>query len=103
MIGSKVDRKQLPIVKQNKQNDEINQTKCLINSEGHLWMDNYFDTLPAAVRRRLRNSPFNLCPACLALEVLPEVRRKHPNYSAEKALLAAIEVMEAEVRKSERR
>ena len=58
----------------------------------------YFDGMPSTVRQRLRSSPFNLCPACVVTEVLPKVRRKHPNYAREKALFAAIEIMEAEVR-----
>jgi hypothetical protein len=80
-----------------------NQTKCLINTAGHIWMEGYFDTLPVSVRRRLRTSPFNLCPACLQTEVLPKLRRKHPNYPREKLLFAAIEVMEAEVRRQLKR
>jgi hypothetical protein len=67
-----------------------NQTKYLINTEGHIWMEGYFDTLPLRVRQRLRSSPFNVCPACLVTEVLPKVLRKYPNYAREKALLVAI-------------
>jgi hypothetical protein len=79
-----------------------NQTKCLINSEGHVWMVDFFDTLPLAVRQRLRSSSFNICLACLVVEVLPTVRRQHPNWSREKLLFAAIAVMEAEVRKGKK-
>jgi len=43
-------------------------------------------------------SPFNLCPACLVTKFLPKLRRKHPNYSRQKLLCAAIEVMEAQLR-----
>jgi hypothetical protein len=75
------------------------QTFCLIATGGHLWMRHYFDGLPPTVRRRLCESPFNVCPACLATEVLPTVRRQHPNWPREKLLVAAIEVMEAQVRK----
>ena len=32
-------------------------------SEGHLWMQHYYDRFPGAVRRRLAASPFNICPA----------------------------------------
>lgn len=74
-----------------------NQTKCWIASEGHVWMESYFDTLPAAVRQRLRQSPFNLCPACLVTEFLPKVRLQQQ--SLERALLIAIAVMERELRK----
>ncbi len=78
-------------------NDEINQTKCLINTSGHEWMRGYFDTLPPRVRQRLRVSPFNLCPACLQLEVLPKVMKR--GLSREQALFTAVQVMESEVRK----
>jgi hypothetical protein len=83
-------------------NNKINQTKCLINSAGHEWMENYFDTLPARVRQRLRSSPFNLCPACLQLEVLPKVRDKQRGLSPEQALFVAVQVMESEVRKEKK-
>lgn len=79
-----------------------NQTMCLINSEGHQWMAGYFDTLPVRVRQRLRSSPYNLCPACLQTKVLPKVQSK-PNTPREKLLLAAIEIMEAEVRRGLKR
>jgi hypothetical protein len=82
-----------------KRASEINQTFCLIATGGHLWMRGYFDILPASVRRRLRESPHNLCPACLVTEVLPEVQARHPGYPREKALLAAIEAMESRCRK----
>jgi hypothetical protein len=77
--------------------DEINQTKCWIATGGHIWMRGYFDTLPLSVRRRLRDSPFNLCAACLVTEFLPLTRRRH--HSRTQALLAAVEVMEQEVRR----
>jgi hypothetical protein len=72
-----------------------NQTKCWIATAGHIWMKGYFVTLPLAVRRRLRGSPFNLCPACLVTEFLPRMERSYPR---ERALFAAIDVMEAKVR-----
>ena len=75
--------------------DQENQTRCVLSTHGSIWMKGYFDTLPLAVRRRLSESPFNLCPACLQTEFLPKVQFQH---SREKALMAAIEVMEAEVR-----
>lgn len=77
------------------------QVKCLIGDEGHVWIHCY-DALPAAVRRRLRNSPFNLCAACLEMFVLPKVRNQHSSYTREKALFAAIEMREVEVRKEEK-
>jgi hypothetical protein len=44
---------------------EGRQVKCLIASEGHLWIRGYFDRLPFRVRRRLAESAFNICPACM--------------------------------------
>ena len=41
------------------------QVTCLIASEGHLWMRDYFDRFPSVVRRRLTESAFNICPACM--------------------------------------
>jgi hypothetical protein len=87
-------------MKQRAKKNEINQTYCLIATGGHLWMRDYFDDLPLLVRRRLRVSPFNLCPACLQTEVMPKLRRQHPTYSHDKLLFAAIEVMEREVRQA---
>ena len=49
--------------------------------------------------KRLRNSPFNLCAACLEMVVLPKVKRKHPNLTREKQLFTAVEIMEEQVRK----
>jgi hypothetical protein len=85
-----------------KQNADVNQTYCLIATGGHIWMEHYFDTLSLPVRRRLRSSPFNICPACLVIEVLPKVRLQHPKWPREKLLVAAIEFMEAQVRKQVR-
>lgn len=79
--------------------DEINQTFCLIATGGHLWMRDFYDNLPVVVRQRLRSSPFNICPACLQIEVMPTVRRQHPNWTRERLLLTAVEIMEAQVRK----
>jgi hypothetical protein len=62
-------------------------------------MRGFFDTLPVAVRRRLRNSAFNVCAGCLVTIFEPKVRSEHPGYSRERALLAAIEMMESELRK----
>jgi hypothetical protein len=84
-----------------KPNNEINQTFCLIATGGHLWMEDYFDDLPVPVRRRLRSSPFNICPACLQTEVVPKLHIKHPNWSREKLLVAGIEIMEAKVRSTQ--
>jgi hypothetical protein len=81
-----------------KRADDINQTKCWTATNGHIWMQDYYDDLPPAVRRRLQTSAHNVCPACLVVFFEPEIRARHPGLSYQRALLRAIEVMEAEVR-----
>jgi hypothetical protein len=73
---------------------EDRQVKCLIASGGHLWMRDYFDRLPAAVRRRLAESPFNICPACMSEEAEREAatqRLKRPTISVYLNVIDAIE------------
>jgi hypothetical protein len=41
--------------KQSTENLPVLQTYCLYSTEGHRWMQGWFDTLPAAVRQRLRS------------------------------------------------
>jgi hypothetical protein len=94
MIGSKAMKRATP---KRLQTDSETQVRCWIGDEGHVWI-HYYDELPPAVRRRLRQSPFNLCPACLVCTFLPQVRT--PRLTREKALFAAIEIMEAAVRGS---
>jgi hypothetical protein len=89
-------------MKRTKQNDEIDQVFCLTGDQGHVWIHAY-DALRPVVRRRLRTSRYNLCAACLTTYVLPEIRRKHPNLSREKLLFAAIESMELEVYKGDKK
>jgi hypothetical protein len=78
--------------------EDVLQVKCLINDEGHVWISSY-DRLPATVRKRLRDGPFNLCAACLECFVMPKVRKKYPTHSREQQLLIGIAAMEIEVRK----
>lgn len=40
------------------------QGLCLMQEEGWMHMDAY-DDLPPDIRQRLRDSPFNLCAACV--------------------------------------
>jgi hypothetical protein len=68
---------------------EGRQVKCLIASEGHFWMKSYFDHLPSAVRRRLANSRFNICPACMDEEA-HRIERK-PSLTTYLAVIEAIE------------
>jgi hypothetical protein len=56
-----------PSMEQRAGADEARQVKCLIASEGHLWMPDY-DRLPPVVRRRLAKSNFNICPACMVID-----------------------------------
>jgi hypothetical protein len=58
--------------------------------------------LPPVVRQRLQASPFNLCPACLVTEFLPLVQVRYPEHSRETALMAAIIVMELQLKKDKR-
>jgi hypothetical protein len=43
------------------------EVHCLTNDAGHVWMHR-FDPLPPAVRRRLTESAFNICPACMDID-----------------------------------
>ena len=65
------------------------QVKCLISSEGHLWMRGYFDRLPPAVRRRLAESRFNICPACMEEEA--RMAASKPSVAIYFAVIASIE------------
>ena len=70
------------------------QVKCLIASEGHLWMQGYFDRLPSPVRRRLANSRHNICPACMSEEAQHAAttqRLKRPTIATYLAVIKAIE------------
>ena len=81
--------------------EEINQTYCLLSQHGSLWMENYYDRFTPAVRRRLQQSPYNLCPACFEMYVVPRVRALYPQWSEQQIMLRAAEVMEYEVREKE--
>ena len=43
------------------------QGKCFVALEGKDFMYVY-DNMPTSVRERLKNSPFNICPACVMTE-----------------------------------
>src|SRR5262245_55671595 len=73
------------------------QVKCLIASEGHLWMRRYFDRLPPAVRHRLAESAFNIYPACMD----EEARRTAPGRPSVATYFAIIERIEQQLRKDE--
>jgi hypothetical protein len=65
------------------------QGLCLVSDEGWKFMCDNFDDFPPKIRQRLRNSPFNLCAACVYNDGLSD---------SEESLLHAIETMEATVR-----
>ena len=64
------------------------QVKCLIASAGHEWMRGYFDRLPALVRRRLAESRYNVCAACLT----EEAERREPKPSVAAFIRALVEI-----------
>lgn len=82
-------------------NEEIEQVFCMTAEAGRVWIHAY-DDLPVSVRRRMRNSHFNICAACLVSFVVPEIEAKHPDWPEEKLLIAGIEIMEMKVRKGAR-
>ena len=74
------------------------QVKCLIASKGHLWMQGYYDRFPAAVRQRLAASPFNICAACLDIEVRGQAQRRRETTPTTAAYLVAIAQIERKLR-----
>jgi hypothetical protein len=68
---------------------EGRQVKCLIASEGHEWMKNYFDRLPRPIRHRLASSRYNICPACMTEEA--ERRERDPSTTTYLAVIEEIE------------
>jgi hypothetical protein len=76
---------------------EGRQVKCLIASEGHLWMPDYFDRFPSAVRRRLAESRFNICAACMDEEARMEAHRRNEKEPTVAIYFAAIEAIERQL------
>jgi hypothetical protein len=46
----------------------VEQAFCVNGNEGHRWIEEFYDHLPPRVRRRLTNSEFNICAACMTME-----------------------------------
>jgi hypothetical protein len=72
---------------------EGRQVKCLTADEGHVWMHSY-DGLPPAVRRRLAESPFNICAACMGIEAhkaTPKRKERKPSIATYFAVIERIE------------
>ena len=76
---------------------EGRQVKCLIASEGHLWMQGYFDRFPAAVRRRLAESAFNICPACMDEEAHTAARQRKETKPSVGTYLLVIKTIEQQL------
>lgn len=74
----------------------IFQGKCLQSTNGATWMVSHFDGMPSSIRRRLRESPFNLCAACVGDLALAKVMRN--SMGMEKAYLSSINEMEEMIR-----
>jgi hypothetical protein len=69
--------------------DEAKQVKCLISSEGHVWMRDFFDRLPKLVRQRLAASPHNICSGCVWEETMKVTR--HPGVTIYFTVIERIE------------
>ena len=78
---------------------EGRQVKCLIASEGHLWMRDYFDRFPSIVRRRLADSTFNICPACMDEEAHTAGRQSKETRPSVDTYLFVIKTIEQKLRK----
>jgi hypothetical protein len=77
---------------------EGRQVKCLIASEGHLWMQGYFDRFPSVVRRRLAESTFNICPACMDKEAQMAARRRKETKPSVGTYLLVIKTIEQKLK-----
>ena len=77
---------------------EGRQVKCLIASEGHLWMQGYFDRFPSVVRRRLAESTFNICPACMDKEAHAAARQRKETKPSVGTYFRVIEAIERKLK-----
>ena len=62
-----------------------------------------YDDLPPLVRKRLRDSPFNLCPACIQLKILGVKPNGFSGYTQgpPKEPFQAIQEFEQEIRRQD--
>ena len=77
---------------------EGRQVKCLIASGGHLWMRGYLDRFPSAVRRRLAESAFNICPACMDKEAHGAARQRKETKPSVGTYFRVIEAIERKLK-----
>lgn len=87
--ASKIRSGWSPTMEQLVGSEEGRQIKCLIASAGHLWMRDYYDKLPSAVRKRLAESAYNICAACLTEEA--QKMAPHPGIATYFAVIERIE------------
>lgn len=76
---------------------EARQVKCLLASEGDLWMRDYFDRLPPVIRHRLAESRFNICPACMDEEAHRKASQCGENRPSISTYLTVIDLIEQEL------
>jgi hypothetical protein len=82
-----------PTMEQRAADRGAKQVKCLTLDAGHVWI-HYYDRLPPPVRRRLAESAFNICPACLwgeAARIAATRRLRQPSVAVYLAVIAEIE------------
>jgi len=72
------------------------QVRCTTFDAGSVWIHG-LDKLPPPVRRRLADSHFNICPACVAMDTC---RNGAPTI---KLYFAVIEAIERALNRGERR
>jgi hypothetical protein len=73
------------------------QGLCLVAVEGYRLMEHY-DYLPPMVRKRLQDSPFNLCPACVMELTAERASKLRARQLDPQFYLHAIETMENMIR-----
>jgi hypothetical protein len=83
--------------REQRKDPEGRQVHCLVADEGHLWI-HYLDDLHPAVRQRLAESPFNICPACLVIFEVPKVAKRLKKAPTVGLFCAVIDQIEQELR-----
>lgn len=80
------------------------QSICLMAIDGWEFMESAFDELPHAVRIRLRNSPYNLCTACVIDYARKDYALGEGNWYSDipiKHYFTAIDLFEQQIREGE--
>jgi hypothetical protein len=70
------------------------QVFCTTGDEGSEWIHG-LDALPPAVRRRLADAVYNICPTCVAMDARCEAKRRrlrNPTVGIYLDVIAAIEI-----------